>query len=105
LTDIAQEIQIWQDSGNHILLLMDFNDNIESQPVQWWAANLGLVEVITHLHLIGAPPMFQHCSHPIDGIFVAPQLLDQAVGRYLSFGNGIPSDHCAIWLDLHLPEM
>jgi len=84
---------------------MDFNNDIESQPVRWWAADLGLVEAITHLHPIGAPPTFQRGSHPIDGIFAALQLLDQAAGGYLSFGDGIPSDHHAIWLDLHLPEI
>jgi len=33
------------------------------------------------------------------------QLLASASGGYLAFGEAIPSDHCAIWLDLHLPEI
>jgi len=52
-----------------------------------------------------APPTFQQGSWPIDGIFTAPQWLVMAAGGYLSFGDTIPSDHWAIWLDLHMPEI
>jgi len=105
LIDIAKELQTWQELGDHILLLMDYNDDIESPTVRQWAAQLGLVEAITYLHPTGAPPTYQHGSRPIDGIFAAPQLLAQAAGGYLSFGDAVPSDHRAIWLDLHLPEI
>jgi len=63
------------------------------------------VEAITSLHVGGAPQTFQRGSHPIDGIFVAPQLLELAAGGYLNFGDAILSDHWAVWLDLHLPEL
>jgi len=53
----------------------------------------------------GAPQTFQRGSHPIDGIFVVPQLLEMAVGGNLSFSDAILSDHWAIWLDLHLPKL
>jgi len=33
---------------------------------------------------------------------MAPQLLARASGGYLSFGAAIPSNHRAIWIDLHL---
>jgi len=84
---------------------MDFNDDVESPPTRRWVASLGLVEAITWLHPQGVPPTFQQGSQPIDGIFVAPQLLDMATGRYLSFGNAVPIDHRAIWLDLSLPAI
>jgi len=93
LADIMQEIQSWQNLGDHIVLLTDFNDNIKEPWVTHWAANLGLVEAITNLHSEMAPPTFQHGSHPIDGIFITPQLLQKLVGGYLSFGDAIPSDH------------
>jgi len=64
-----------------------------------------MVEAITYLSPEMAPPTYQRGSHPFDGIFAAPQLLKKAASRYLSFGDTIPSDHRAIWLDLHLPEV
>jgi len=91
--------------GDQILLLMDFNDDVTATWVKWWAANLGMVEAITYLSPEMAPPTYQRGSHPIDGIFAAPQLLKKAAGGYLSFGDTIPSNHRAIWLDLHLPEV
>jgi len=36
---------------------------------------------------------------------IAPQLLAKAAGSYLSFANAVPSDHCTIWLDIHLLEI
>jgi len=63
------------------------------------------MEAITWLHPNQPPPTFQCGSQPIDGIFIAPQLLAQGAGGYLGFGDVVPSDHCAIWVDLHLPEL
>jgi len=105
LMDITREIQSWQDTGNQILLLKDFSDDITAPWVKRWAANLGLVEAITYLHPDGTPLTYQQGSYPIDGIFTAPQLLEKVASGYLSFGDAIPSDHHAIWLDLHLPEV
>jgi len=93
LADITKEIKQWQDLGDHILLLTDFNDNVTTQWVKRWAANLRLVEAIMHLHPECAPPTYQRAVNPINGIFMAPQLLAKAAGSYLSFGNAIPSDH------------
>jgi len=105
LKDITMEMHTWQDEGDHLIVLMDFNDDVTASDAHKWATNLGLVEAITHLNQAPAPPMYQQGSQPIDGIFIAPQLLNLASGGYLVFGDAIPSNHCAIWLDLHLPEI
>jgi len=86
-------------------VLTNFNEAITDTTARRWATNLGLVEAITWLHQHQPPPTFQRGSHPIDGIFMAPQLLAQAAGGYLSFRDVVPSDHWAIWVNLHLPEM
>jgi len=105
LANITKEIKQRQELGDHILLLTDFNDDVTSPWVKRWVANLGLVEAIMHLHLESAPPTYQRGVNPINGIFMAPQLLEKAASGYLSFGNAIPSDHQAIWLVIHLPEV
>jgi len=105
LKDITLEMLSWQDSGDHLIILTDFNDDITDSEARIWAANLGLIEAITYLHNSTPPPTYQRGSRPIDGIFIAPQLLPFASGGYLAFGDTIPSDHWEIWLDLHLPEI
>jgi len=88
------------------LVLMDFNDVVMDPSIRCWVANLGfLVEALTWLHPEQPPPAFQCGSRPINGIFIVPQLLAQAADRYLSFDDVVPSDHRALWLDVHLPEI
>jgi len=105
LADITKEIRQWQEMGDQILLLTDFNDDATAPWVKRWVANLGMVEALTFLSPETAPQTYQRGVHPIDGIFAAPQLLEKPAGGYLSFGDTIPSDHQAIWVDLHLLEV
>jgi len=91
--------------GDHVILLTDFNDNVTAPLDRRWAANIGLVDAISWLHPDLAPPTFQRGSQPINVIFIPPQLLTQAAGGYLSFDDAVPSDHQAIWWDVHLPEI
>jgi len=37
--------------------------------------------------------------YPINGIFIP---VPHCHGGYLAFDNGVPSDHCGLWLDLPL---
>jgi len=75
-------------------------------PARLWAAHLGLVEALPYFHTGLTPPLtYQYGSHPIDGIFVLPELLTNAQGSYLGFGKAIASNHRAIWLNLDLPQL
>jgi len=62
LSNLAKDIQQWQDDGDHIILLMDYNDDITSTLVQQWAGKLGLVEAVMWLNNTNAPPTFQRGS-------------------------------------------
>jgi len=105
LHNLMQEMQEWQDEGDHLIVLSNFNNDVTAASVHNWAAQLGLVEAITWLTQGDPPPTYQRGSRPIDGLFMAPQLLHLATGGYLSFGDAIPSNHRALWIDLHLPEI
>jgi len=105
LADLSAEMQLWQEMGDHLIVLTDFNDDVTAADARNWAAALGLVEALMHLNSGPAPPTYQRGSRPIDGIFIAPQLLPFAAGGYLAFGDAVPSDHRALWIDLHLPEL
>jgi len=52
-------MHLWQDEGDHLIILMDFNDDMTVAAAREWAANLGLVEAITYLNQAQAPPMYQ----------------------------------------------
>jgi len=103
--DIMKEMKAWQDGSDHLIVLTDFNDNVTNFSVSSWAMNLSLVEAISWLHPASTPPTYQRGSKPIDRVFIAPQILVLASRGYLSFGDAILSDHQAIWLDWHLPEV
>jgi len=104
--DLHTVIQEWQNAGDQVILLTDFNDDVTSTPAKPWAASMGLVEALSYLHPRSPPPpTFQFGSHPIDGIFFSPELLTNAQGGYLGFGEAVNSDHRALWLDLDLPQL
>jgi len=105
LLDIMKEIKSWQEEGDHIIVLTNFNEAVTEAMARQWVTNLELVEAITWVHNQHPPTTFQRGSQPIDGIFMALQLLVQAVCGYLSFGDAVPSNHRTIWVDLHLPDL
>jgi len=103
LLDLQTKIQEWQTSGDHAIIMTNFNNNAMAAPAQLWASCLGAV---SFLHQESVPsPTFQYGLHPVDGIFVSPELLTNAQGSYLGFRKAIASDHRAVWLDLDLPQL
>jgi len=64
-------------------------------------AEVGLVKVITKLHGTAiAPATHQWGRLPINRIYVSKHLQDEAKAGYLTFGEGVPSDHRELWLNL-----
>jgi len=68
-------------------------------PIQGMLRAVGLVDGPTYHH--NRPPATHNQgSLPINGIFVPMTLVDQCSTGYLAFGEALPSDHCALWLDI-----
>ena len=99
LADIAVEIQQWQQEGDQIILGMDLNDDVRTTTITKPLTDLGLVELITSKHGNNTPSTHNRGVVPIDGVFVSTTLRDVKCG-YLPFGDGIPSDHRGLWLDV-----
>jgi len=55
---------------------------------------------VTTQHGQDAPNTHNRGSAPIDGIFMPAQLIPNIRSGYLAFGEGIPSDHRLIWVDI-----
>jgi len=79
ILELAHNITTWQEEGNTIIILMDFDDNAwDNHLVQEFHA-VGLIEAIALLHIHGAPNMHQSRSVPINGIFISPQQLPRQI--------------------------
>ena len=96
--DLAQSIVAWQNEGNQLVLMGDWNEEIVNSNLTEWMNTFGLSEAITGLHGPDPPPTFHRGSDAIDGIFVSETVKVKKAG-YLAFGE-IPGDHRGIWIDV-----
>jgi hypothetical protein len=91
---------------------MDANDPIVSSLLTTQIQSLGLREIFLASHEGRPPPTYNRGTEAIDSIFVSPALVGCPCG-YLAFGEAIPSDHRALWVDIpfqlafghHLPSV
>jgi len=79
---------------------MDLNDDVRDLTIIQEFHKLGLVELLTTLHSSTPPATHQRGSKPIDGFFVPTHLAHLCRGGNLSFGDGVVSNHRAVWLDI-----
>jgi len=80
--------------------MADMNDDVRDDPVLSAATNMGMNDVVTTQHGHSTPNTHNRGSTPINGIFLPVHLLLTIQSGYLAFGEGIPSDHRLIWVDL-----
>jgi len=99
LMDLARAIQAWQAEGNMVIVSGDMNDDIRSQTIQQKMRLSRLVEGPTMQHRL-PPATHNRGSLPIDGIFLPSVLLNHCESGYLEFGEAIPSDHRALWINI-----
>ena len=100
LEDLSTAIRAYHDDGEQIILMMDCNEDVRSQPIKDAMQAMGLSEAITHNREDAAQSTHQSNRNgvPIDGIFISASL--QIIGGgYLPFGF-FDSDHRAIWIDV-----
>ena len=97
LDDLKAFIQNKIASGIQIILMGDFNENVNSKQIQSWAQSIGLEEIVSSSteNIIATQ---NSGSSPIDGNYVSPSLTVQYSG-YLPFGV-FQTDHRALWADL-----
>jgi len=66
---------------------------------------VGLAEAITQQHGPNGPNTHNWGQNPIDAIFLPTDIIQSVNSGYLAFGEGIPSDHCAMWIDIPLAAL
>ncbi len=104
LTDLGAFLKQHQDMGDRIILLGDFNTDLDNpndaQQLQHMTSSLHLIDVARH-HQALPPPATRHRGHRIDTIFASTELahpqLRCGVGLLHSL---VDSDHRPIFIDL-----
>ena len=103
IQDLCSDIQLWREAGDHIVLMMDANEDVTAEPLTEALQAVGLREVIIEAHSdSGIVPTYQRGSRPIDGIFLSPSL-SITKGGYLPFGTA-PTDHRPLWIQIKYEE-
>jgi len=100
LDDLKHDIAEWQEEGDEIIILTDFNENVCLAWIRRFFDNLNLVKALTELTSLPPTATHNRGSATIDGIYVSKILLPLLTGGYLAFDAGIPSDHRALWVDI-----
>ena len=103
-TDLENEIKTWQQAGEMLIILMDFNENLlRLGPLQSMLLKHGLIDPIRQLHQFGTtpPPTSKTGSVPIDSIFVSTPLQHIVRGGWLRLSKCI-GDHRPLFFDIDI---
>ena len=87
------EAQSWMESGDHIVLGIDCNEDVCSGDIAKQLEQIGLQEAITKKHRNNGPRTYDRGSKPIDGLFVSEALHNNRCGYIHTF-----SDHAVLWI-------
>jgi endonuclease/exonuclease/phosphatase family metal-dependent hydrolase len=100
MTDLRNNIEIWQTAGDHLIIMGDFNEPVNGPQFRQFFSQLNLKEGIQHHHPSLIPPnTFHGGSHPIDGIFISHGLIINKSG-YSATDWGIFTDHRLLWIEI-----
>jgi hypothetical protein len=108
LDDLTTAIQEWRKDGEHIVLMMDANEDVRGTTMTQFLATLQMREVILERNGEDvAPRTHIRGQKPIDGIFVTDSI-DIINGGYASFDQGVQArraDHRCLWIDIHVVDV
>ena len=105
LEDLKEQVLLWRSEGDSVIIMADMNDDVRYNPILETTTCLGMKEAITTQHGTAGPNTHNRGSTPIDGIFLPENLLQNLQSGYLAFGEGIPSDHRLLWVDIPIAAL
>jgi len=100
LQDLAKDILTWQTAGKTVIVPANFNEDVCSPELTQFFWEFDLVEAVMGINHGQAQAMHNRGSKPIDSIFVPAQFLQHCCGGYFDLGEGVLSNHQAVWLDI-----
>jgi Reverse transcriptase (RNA-dependent DNA polymerase) len=98
---LKEQIIQWKQDGYQIIVAGDFNEDVRSNNVKNFFAQLSMEELIIKQHGTNIPNTYINGSTPIDGIFATIGIIPQFSG-YTPFTWGMYSDHRLLWVDLDM---
>jgi hypothetical protein len=107
LLDLTQELKNWMQAGEHVILMMDCNEDVCSSRIQQFLQDSDIRDIIHERHGNKAPPTYKDGKVPIDGIF-ASRSVHCVLGGYASFDEGVQgkrADHRCLWIDVRLESV
>jgi hypothetical protein len=105
LIDLQHEIRLCVNDGEHVVLMMDCNEDVHSNRMKVFLSSCNMRDIIQERHGENdAPHTYKFGKDPIDGIFATPSV--QCVGAgYAGFDEGVQSrrsDHRCLWFDVEI---
>jgi hypothetical protein len=108
LEDLAIEMRTWREAGDCIIIGMDANEDVRNPSLVSFFKTFGMREAILERHASESSPPATYQRNmnrvPIDGIWCNRTLTAVHAG-YFAFGDAIPSDHRALWIDFTVEEV
>ena len=99
LRDLKDEMEMWLDKGESLIILADINEDIQTSSIEDWRNSLGLREIL--LDNVGnnnIPNTFERGSRSIGTMMCTANIKVLKAG-YLPFGSGV-GDHRPLVMDI-----
>ena len=100
MKDLGESIEVWKKLGDSIVVMGDWNEDVESDKFILWRDHLGLKDAT--LESLGedekAPNTYSRGTRPI-GTILATRGVEGSKAGYLSFGEGV-EDHRPLFVDI-----
>ena len=103
--DLSKEIKGWQEEGDSLIIMGDWNEDVRSNLFQQWREDLQLIDCSLSVldNPQQAPATHNKGTAPIDTILCTAGVEVKKAG-YLSFGEGI-GDHRPLFIDVQLTSV
>jgi hypothetical protein len=102
LKDLQTEINCWEGDSEHVVLMMNCNEDVKSVAITTFLNACGLRDIVLEQHRSDAPRTHKRGSDPISAIFATHSVQCVQAG-YAGFEDGVQSkrsDHCCLWFDV-----
>ncbi len=100
--DLSAEIDKWQSAGDRLVVMGDWNYDVQSKEFIEWCEAHDLHNGLSSIYGTKSPATHNAGTKTIDAILLSNDL-DGNKGGYLDFGH-VPGDHRGLWIDLYVEE-
>ena len=104
--DLIQHLTQWLHKNYEIILMIDVNSTILDYKIQKIIRSGQLYDLLASKNGVHTPNTYIRGTQTIDYIFGTANVHESLQNSgMLPFNHGIISDHQALWIDLHIPDL